>query len=164
MKKINLLSDIADTDKIIKSKFQIFSEIRNKFAHVFSVSTFKNLCELDIEYKKSCKKLLDWYIEEEYTKDNEGLPENEIVFIASYYNGSHPDTVGNQWGSDQNARRSIYTETLKNSNMLPRFMTVHEGLGNTLIELNRNGHTKTNMQLTPATLNSINKIHYDNAK
>lgn len=84
MKKINLLSDIADTDKIIKSKFQIFSEIRNKFAHVFSVSTFKNLCELDIEYKKSCKKLLDWYIEEEYTKDNEGLPENEIVFIASY--------------------------------------------------------------------------------
>ncbi|GEM_PF-2062174 len=95
-----------------------------------------------------------------------GNANNLISFIHNHdgYNGSHPDTVGNQWSSDQNARRKIYTETLKNSNMLPRFMTVHEGLGNTLIELNRNGHTKTNMQLTPATLNSINKIHYDNAK
>ncbi|MNU13800.1 RHS Repeat protein [compost metagenome] len=95
-----------------------------------------------------------------------GNANNLISFIHNHdgYNGSHPDIVGNQWGSDQNARRNVYTETLKNSNMLPRFMTVHEGLRNTLIELNKNGHTKTNMQLTPATLNSINKIHYDNVK
>jgi len=71
-------------NKIIKSKFQIFSEIRNKFAHVFSVSSFKALCAPDTDYKKNCKKLLDWYIEEEYTKDNSGLPENEFVFIASF--------------------------------------------------------------------------------
>ena len=31
-----------------------------------------------------------------------------------------------QWEADQNARRSVYTNTLRSSNMLPRFMTVHE--------------------------------------
>jgi hypothetical protein len=82
--KINLLSDIAGTDKLIKSKFQIFSEIRNKFAHVFSVSSFRALCDLDAEYKKSIKKILGWYIEEEYNKDTEGLPKDEIVFIVSF--------------------------------------------------------------------------------
>lgn len=48
--------------------------------------------------------------------------------------------------------------------MLPRFMTVHEGLGNTLIELNRNGAAKTNIKLTPNFLKSVNKINYDNVK
>ncbi len=91
---------------------------------------------------------------------------NLISFIHNHdgYNGNHPDEVGNQWADDQNSRRGVYTEILKTGNMLPRFMTVHQGLGNTLIELNKNGHTKTKMQLTPATLNSINKIHYDNVK
>lgn len=95
-----------------------------------------------------------------------GDTNNLIGFIHNHdgYNGSHPDEIGNQWGDDQNTRKTTYTSVLKNSNMLPRFMTVHEGLGNTLIELHRSGHTKTNMQLTPATLKSLNKIHYDNAQ
>lgn len=82
--KINLISDIAGTDKLIKSKFQIFSEIRNKFAHVFSISSFTALCSLDAELKKSCKKLLDWYIKEEFDQDQDGHPKNDIIYIASF--------------------------------------------------------------------------------
>ena len=87
---------------------------------------------------------------------------NLIAFIHNHdgYNGSHPETIGNQWESDQNTRKIVYEDTLKKSDMLARFMTVHEGLGNILIELNRNGHKKTSMTLTPETLKGLNKIHY----
>lgn len=69
-----------------------------------------------------------------------------------------------QWGSDQSTRRSVHKETLKNSNMLSRFFTVHEGGGNSLIELNRFGASKTGMTMTPGTVSSINKINYNDVK
>ncbi|EKB58746.1 hypothetical protein HMPREF9700_01785 [Bergeyella zoohelcum CCUG 30536] len=37
-------------------------------------------------------------------------------------------------------------------------MTVHEGLGNTLIELNSKGYNKIHQKLTPNFIKSLNKI------
>lgn len=72
--------------------------------------------------------------------------------------------ISNQWGADQRTRRSVHSETLKNSNMISRFFTVHEGGGNSLIELNRFGASKTGMTMTPGSVGSINKINYNDVK
>lgn len=77
--KINLLYDLAGTDKIIKNKFQLFAEIRNKFAHVFSISTFKSLSELDKDWKKNCDKLLNWYF-----PDLSDYPNDEFIYAIAY--------------------------------------------------------------------------------
>lgn len=86
---------------------------------------------------------------------------NLIAFIHNHdgYNGSRPDEISNQWSSDQRTRIFIYNQlTTSGIREYPRFMTVHEGLGNTLIELNRNGHNKTNQKLTPNIINNLNKL------
>lgn len=92
--------------------------------------------------------------------------------LVSFYH-NHDGAVGlaganldisNQWGSDQAARRTAHTQTLKNSPMLPRYFTVHEGAGNSLIELNRFGASKTGMTMTPGSVGSLNRINYHDVK
>lgn len=92
--------------------------------------------------------------------------DNLISFYHNHdgYGGANPDKIGNQWGADQDTRRTIHGETLKNSSMLSRFFTVHEGLGNRIIEYNRNGQKNTGLKMTPANVKSINKINYYNVK
>lgn len=89
--------------------------------------------------------------------------------IAFYHNhdgvvGANPHTIGNQFGADQNTRRIVHAETLKSSKMLSRFFTVHEGLGNRLIELNRNGRSMSGQTMTPGTVGSIGKININDVK
>ncbi|QHN65442.1 RHS repeat domain-containing protein [Bergeyella cardium] len=86
---------------------------------------------------------------------------NLIAFIHNHdgYAGSHPEEIGNQWSSDQGTRIRIYNGLTRSGiRQYPRFMTVHEGLNNTLIELNRDGHEKTNLQLTPNIIKNLDKI------
>ena len=86
---------------------------------------------------------------------------NLIAFIHNHdgYAGSHPEEIGNQWSSDQGTRIRIYNGLTRSGiRQYPRFMTVHEGLNNTLIELNRAGHEKTNLQLTPNIIKNLDKI------
>ena len=94
-----------------------------------------------------------------------GGSSNLIAFYHNHdgYAGANPDKVGNQWGTDQNTRRIIQSETLKNSSMLPRFFTVHEGLGNKTIELNRFG-TSDAGTFTPGSVGSMNRINYHDVK
>lgn len=77
--KITLLYDIAGTDAILKSKFKVFAEIRNKFAHVFSVSSFDALRKLDKDQERNCNKILEWY-----TLDLKEYPDQEFRHIISY--------------------------------------------------------------------------------
>lgn len=92
--------------------------------------------------------------------------DNLISFYHNHdgYGGANPDKIGNQWGADQDTRRIIHGETLKNSSMLSRFFTVHEGLGNRIIEYNRNGQKNTGLRMTPANVKNFNKINYYNVK
>ncbi|KFF09860.1 hypothetical protein IW15_22090 [Chryseobacterium soli] len=92
--------------------------------------------------------------------------DNLISFYHNHdgYGGANPDKIGNQWGADQDTRRTIHGATLKNSSMLSRFFTVHEGLGNRIIEYNRNGQKNTGLKMTPANVKSFNKINYYNVK
>lgn len=48
--------------------------------------------------------------------------DNLISFYHNHdgYGGANPDKIGNQWGADQDTRRTIHGETLKNSSMLSR--------------------------------------------
>lgn len=48
--KANLLLDLNYLDKEQRLKFQIFMEIRNKFAHIHSVDTFEKCFEQKISY------------------------------------------------------------------------------------------------------------------
>lgn len=91
---------------------------------------------------------------------------NLISFYHNHdgYGGANPDALGNQWGADQDTRRIVHGETLKSSSMLSRFFTVHEGLGNRIIEYTRNGHNNTGMRMTPSAVKSLNKINYYNVK
>ena len=97
--------------------------------------------------------------------DRIGGYDNIIAFYHNHdgYAGSHPNEVGNQWLSDQSTRRSVHASTLKKSSMLSRFFTVHEGLGNKVIELNRFG-TSNSGTFTPGSVGSINKINYKDVK
>ncbi|GGF10657.1 RHS repeat-associated core domain-containing protein [Chishuiella changwenlii] len=85
---------------------------------------------------------------------------NLIAFYHNHdgYVGSNPDKIGNQFGADQNTRRFVQRKVIEaGGRKLPRFFTIHEGLGNTLIELNRDGHIKTGMVMTPGSISNINK-------
>jgi hypothetical protein len=50
--KANLLLDLNHLDKVQREKFQIFMEIRNKFAHINSVDTFEKCFALTGNYKR----------------------------------------------------------------------------------------------------------------
>ncbi len=74
--KANLLLDLNYLDKELRLKFQIFIEIRNKFAHLHSVDTFEKCFKQTNNYKQ-LKKLFG--IDEE----GESLEKDmEYMFIA----------------------------------------------------------------------------------
>jgi hypothetical protein len=56
--KANLLLDLNQLDKIQREKFQIFMEIRNKFAHLSAVDSFEKCFAQTGNYKR-LKKLFD---------------------------------------------------------------------------------------------------------
>lgn len=57
--KINLLVDLKFVPKNIVSDFQMFAEIRNKFAHVYVVDNFTKCFEILKDKKGNFLKLLD---------------------------------------------------------------------------------------------------------
>jgi len=60
--KILFISEIKGLPKDIKHKLQVFMEIRNKFAHVKSVDSFKSLFAIEeVRKQKHQKKLETWY-------------------------------------------------------------------------------------------------------
>lgn len=74
--KANLLLDLNYLNKEQIEKFQIFMEIRNKFAHIYSVDTFEKCFALTNNYKK-LKKLFD------IDEDGESLEKDmEYTFIC----------------------------------------------------------------------------------
>lgn len=56
--KINLLLDLNYLDSIQREKFQLFMEIRNKFAHIHKVDTFEKCFELTGNYQR-LKKIIN---------------------------------------------------------------------------------------------------------
>src|SRR5687768_10786119 len=50
--KANLLLDLKQLDKLQREKFQIFMEVRNKFAHLNSVDTFEKCFAMLGNYKR----------------------------------------------------------------------------------------------------------------
>lgn len=50
--KANLLMDLKQLDKLQREKFQIFMEVRNKFAHLNSVDTFEKCFAMLGNYKR----------------------------------------------------------------------------------------------------------------
>ena len=75
--KANLLLDLNYLNKEQRLKFQIFMEIRNKFAHILSVDTFEKCLPLTNNYEK-LKKIFG--IDE---NGSEGLEKDmEYVFIC----------------------------------------------------------------------------------
>lgn len=75
--KINLIADLTKTSSDLKGKFVLFSEIRNKFAHVFEVSSFHSFCSLGKEWEKKAKRLLNFY-------EIEDIPNEEFRFCIAY--------------------------------------------------------------------------------
>jgi hypothetical protein len=74
--KANLLLDLNYLDKENVLKFQIFMEIRNKFAHVYSIDTFEKCFEQTKNYNQ-LKKLFG------IDKDGESLEKDmEYMFIS----------------------------------------------------------------------------------
>lgn len=74
--KANLLLDLNYLDKEQRQKFQIFMEIRNKFAHLHAVDTFEK-CFAQTNNYNQLKKLF------EIDKAGESLEEDmEYIFIA----------------------------------------------------------------------------------
>ncbi|MBG6111910.1 hypothetical protein H4V97_000739 [Flavobacterium sp. CG_23.5] len=72
--KANLLLDLNQLDKLHREKFQIFMEIRNKFAHINSIDTFEKCFTVTNNYKK-LKKIF------EVDEDGENLEEDmETMF------------------------------------------------------------------------------------
>ncbi|WP_188435018.1 hypothetical protein [Chishuiella changwenlii] len=53
--KANLLLDLEYLEKNDRIKFQIFMEIRNKFAHLYEIDTFEKCFELTRNYNKLLK-------------------------------------------------------------------------------------------------------------
>ena len=53
--KANLLLDLEYLEKNDRVKFQIFMEIRNKFAHLYEIDTFEKCFELTKNYNKLLK-------------------------------------------------------------------------------------------------------------
>lgn len=74
--KANLLLDLNQLDKIQREKFQIFMEIRNKFAHLSAVDSFEKCFAQTGNYKR-LKKLFD------VDEDGESLEEDmETMFCV----------------------------------------------------------------------------------
>jgi hypothetical protein len=74
--KANLLLDLKQLDKIQREKFQIFMEIRNRFAHINSVNTFEKCFALTGNYQR-LKKIF------EIDEDGESLEKDmETMFCV----------------------------------------------------------------------------------
>lgn len=74
--KSNLLLDLNYLDKEQIQKFQIFMEVRNKFAHIYSVDTFEKCFALTKNYNQ-LKKIF------RIDKDGESLEKDmEYMFIS----------------------------------------------------------------------------------
>lgn len=74
--KANLLLDLKQLDKIQREKFQIFMEIRNRFAHINSVDTFEKCFALTGNYQR-LKKIF------EIDEDGESLEKDmETMFCV----------------------------------------------------------------------------------
>jgi len=74
--KANLLLDLKQLDKIQREKFQIFMEIRNRFAHINSVDTFEKCFALTGNYQR-LKKIF------EIDEDGESLEQDmETMFCV----------------------------------------------------------------------------------
>ncbi|POY38787.1 hypothetical protein C3L50_11680 [Flavobacterium alvei] len=72
--KANLLLDLNQLDKLQREKFQIFMEIRNKFAHLNSVDTFEKCFALMGNYQR-LKKIF------EVDEDGESIEKDmELMF------------------------------------------------------------------------------------
>ncbi|MDP9956438.1 hypothetical protein J2X97_002097 [Epilithonimonas hungarica] len=71
--KINFFIDLSNLENDIKNKFLAIQEIRNKFAHVYKVSSFENYKILDKNSATNCNKLENWYASkiEDYKDNNE---------------------------------------------------------------------------------------------
>jgi hypothetical protein len=69
--KANLLLDLKQLDKIQREKFQIFMEIRNRFAHINSVNTFEKCFALTGNYQR-LKKIF------EIDEDGESLEKDRV--------------------------------------------------------------------------------------
>ncbi|MFV8356002.1 hypothetical protein ACNQGB_07465 [Flavobacterium sp. XS1P32] len=76
--KANLLLDLKYLDKIEIEKFQIFMEIRNKFAHISDVDTFEKCFSLTTNYNR-LKKLLN---ESEKGNNLEEKMKNMFLILA----------------------------------------------------------------------------------
>lgn len=85
--KINLLVDLSTVDKTIQNKFQIFAEIRNKFAHVFEVNSYTTFVNLNDDTKQKCKKLEDWFpinTEQNELQNERDLVSSDFIFLTRY--------------------------------------------------------------------------------
>ncbi|MBH2005557.1 MAG: hypothetical protein I8H66_12790 [Sphingobacteriia bacterium] len=78
--KVNLLTDLKFVPKEIARQFQIFAEVRNKFAHVQYVDNFTKCFEIVKDHKK--------YLLDTFTKsapvdlDEEGLLHLGFTFLC----------------------------------------------------------------------------------
>lgn len=59
--KVNIIKDLKGLDKEEIKKFTCLMEIRNKFAHVLSVSTFKVFISDFKVGRTACLNLINWY-------------------------------------------------------------------------------------------------------
>ena len=59
--KIKLIQDLKGVKPKSKTQFQCFMAIRNKFAHIAAIDSFKNYFELIKKSKHRKKELLEWY-------------------------------------------------------------------------------------------------------
>lgn len=60
--KINFFLDLNNLEKDLKNKFIVLQEIRNKFAHVLKVNSFKNYKNFSKISAENCKNLEKWYL------------------------------------------------------------------------------------------------------
>lgn len=72
--KIKLIQDIKGVDKSIRVKFQCFMAIRNKFAHISEVNSFKNYLIVIKSSKERKNELKKWFPNLKWeTDDIEGV-------------------------------------------------------------------------------------------
>ena len=108
--KANLLLDLNYLDKEQRLKFQIFMEIRNKFAHIHSVDTFEKCFEQTNSYSQ-LKKLFGIDEEEEsLQKDMEYMFIALSIDIAMTLN-KIKDRIHNEMAVKYTQRR--FTEAIK---------------------------------------------------
>ena len=59
--KIKLIQDLKGVNKLIRQKFQCFMAIRNKFAHISEIDSFKNYFDNIKSSKDRRKELIKWF-------------------------------------------------------------------------------------------------------